>query len=100
MNEKYIKELAKIITVHGYRNSFIETIHAGKTLPKKYQGDEWSKISNEQMKQLNIEICNQIYTLLYMIEQGSLPAYFTYPGWTSDWYEPQLIESFFISDKL
>jgi len=87
MKEKQRKLLAKILTVHGFRNSFIEDIHS--------RGD----ISQTEMKKLNKQICNQIYTLLYLIENGGLSWYFANEGWTSDWDEPKLIKSWIISKQ-
>ena len=58
--EKLRRIIAKILTIHGYRNSPIEDIHAS------------GRISDAEMKHLNKTIHNQIYTLLTMIEDGSL----------------------------
>jgi hypothetical protein len=54
------KLTAYILTVHGYRNSPIEDIHAS------------GRISQEEMKHLNKTILDQIYTLLYLFEKDLL----------------------------
>lgn len=79
--EKIRRIIAKILTIHGYRNSPIEDIHA--------QG----RISDKEMKHLNKTIHNQIYTLLTMIEDESLfkNQYFTNEGWGSDWDDAELL---------
>lgn len=79
--QKTIKELAKILTIHGYRNSPIEDIHAS------------GRISEKEMKHLNKTIYNQIYTLLSMLNDGTLAKnnYLTSSSWGSNWDEPELL---------
>lgn len=73
-----LKMAAKMIAIHGYRNSPIEDIHAE------------GRISDAEMKHLNKTICNQIYTMLYLMRTTGLPSFFTAYG--SDWDEPELLE--------
>ena len=100
------KKLAKIMTLHCCRNTFIEDLHVG-TMPSSKIGDfsdvkvvtpygeipwaELSRISNEEMKALNKEIVNKIYTFLdQLISKGTVsmhPVYFNEP---IDWDEPEL----------
>ena len=76
--ERTLKFVAKMIAIHGYRNSPIEDIHAE------------GHISDEEMKHLNKTICNQIYTVLYLMETTGLPEFFTWYG--SGWDDPELIK--------
>jgi len=104
-DEKKFKELANIITTHCYRNNTsIEDLHAG-TSPSSKTGDysdvyvvspfgkipwnELSRISDDEMKTLNKEIHNNMYTMLYLIfiKGANLPWMFT-PS--TDWDEPEL----------
>ena len=89
--QKQLKKIAKVLAIHGYRNSPIEDLHAGKMLPEKYRKPEWSRITDAEMKEVNKAVCDQIYTLLYMIEsREGVPMYFASGG--SDWDEPKLIK--------
>lgn len=82
MDKETTKWIAKFLTVHGYRNSLIEDYHA--------QG----KLSDKDMKRLNKNILNQIYTLLYMLgSKDSIPPFMDPEHWTKDWDEPKLIKS-------
>jgi hypothetical protein len=71
--DETLRVIAKILTVHGYRNSGIEDIHAD------------GRINDKEMKELNKTIHNQIYTLLKMIDSGSINkrSYFFTGG--EDW---------------
>lgn len=111
MNNKIdnnLKTVSKIITIHGYRNSPIEKIHAG-IHPRSKKGDysdvkvvtpygeiAWnnvSKISDKEMKELNKTIHNQIYTLLTMLQEGTLSSFLA--NWGADWDEPELLEELY-----
>jgi len=75
--------MAKILTIHGYRNSPIEDIHAD------------GRISQKEMKNLNKTIHDQIYTILYLMFSGA-PGfwdswYFQSPSWGADWDKPKLL---------
>lgn len=87
------KFIAKMLTIHGYRNSPIEDLHAGIPLPEKYKHPKYSKITDAEMKHLNKTIFNQVYTILTMMENGSFfrQSYFT-AGWGHDWDEPELLD--------
>lgn len=114
---KVRKTIAKLLAVHGYRNSPIEDIHAG-SWPKNKKGQyasddevivttkdggeivswkECSRIHDSEMKHLNKTIHNQIYTLLTMLETsnpnlttGFTREYFFKMG--LDWDEPKLLK--------
>jgi hypothetical protein len=88
---KMRKIIAKIFTIHGYRNSPIEDLHAGIRLPKKYLDEKYSRITDEEMKHLNKTIYNQIYTLITMLEEGKLNSPF-WAAWGQDWDEPELLD--------
>lgn len=81
--------VAYILTVHGFRNSPIEDIHAS------------GRITNKEMKKLNQTVCNQIYTLLWLMEKGLLfnSEYFANESWWSEWDKPKLLKSWIKSLK-
>lgn len=100
------KKLAKIMTLHCCRNTFIEELHSGVT-PSSKTGDfsdvkvvtpygeiPWTKvsrISNEEMKRLNKEIVNKIYTFLdQLISKGTVPTHPIYFYEPKDWDEPEI----------
>jgi len=56
MDEKLLKQFAKMITLNCVRNTVIEDYHARGSL------------SQEEMKAFNIEVCSHIYTALYLSE--------------------------------
>ena len=81
-----LKSLAFKLTVHGFRNSPIEDIHAD------------GRISDEEMKNLNKTIVNQIYTLLYINlwqDKNNLPAHWYWNTGHENWDEPKLLEEWF-----
>tara|TARA_R110002020_G_scaffold337498_1_gene552961 strand:+ start:14 stop:280 length:267 start_codon:yes stop_codon:yes gene_type:complete len=64
MKEMTHFERAKEMTHHCVRNNTIlEDIHAGKSLPDEYM-EGYSRISQEEMKQLMQEIISNIETCL------------------------------------
>jgi len=102
--EATTKKLAKIITLHAFRNTFIEELHAG-THPGTNAGDysdvkvvtpygkiPWnnlSRISDEEMEKLNKEVVDKIYTFLYeIIVSDSFPNLHG----PTNWDEPKLDE--------
>ena len=107
------KLFAKLLTIHGYRNSPIEDIHAGNW-PKLPNGEyapvedvivttkmggtvvpwaECSRISDSEMKHLNKTIYNQIYTLLTLYMEGTLQKIPNFMSASSggNWDEPELL---------
>lgn len=77
------KLLAKILTIHGYRNSPIEDIHAS------------GRISDAEMKMLNKAIHSQIYTLITLMAEDPnfwKDEYYMRGGWGADWDEPEFLE--------
>lgn len=100
------KKLAKIMTLHCCRNTFIEDLHEG-TVPSSKTGDfsdvkvvtpygeiPWSglsRISDEEMKTLNKEIVNKIYTFLdQLISKGTVPMHPVFLNEPTDWDEPEI----------
>ncbi|MCK5591279.1 MAG: hypothetical protein KAI72_04920 [Candidatus Pacebacteria bacterium] len=100
------KKLAKIMSLHCCRNTFIEELHMG-TVPSSKKGDfsdvkvvtpygeipwtELSRISNEEMKTLNKEIVNKIYTFLdQLISKGTVPVHPVYFCEPKDWDDPEI----------
>lgn len=89
INDKNTRAIAKIITIHGYRNSPIEDLHAGIPLPKKYMNAKYSRISDTEMKYLNKKIHNQIYSIIYLLERGKMNNSY-WSAFDSDWDEAEL----------
>jgi hypothetical protein len=92
MEEVDFEILAKVITFNCVRNTFLEDLHAGITPSSKtgnysdvkvvtpYGEIEWnnlSRISDEEMKKMMIEIVNKIYTLLLNFDL--LSKFYRYP---------------------
>jgi hypothetical protein len=103
--EFLIKDMANIITTWAYRNSSIESLHSG-TFPTSKVGDfsdvkvvspfgeiPWnslSRISDEEMKKLNKEIHNRIYTFLHQIFIKNDPFSIGRLSVSSEWEEPTI----------
>lgn len=86
------KFLAKLMTVVCVRNTIIEDYHAD------------GKISQKEMKAFNKEVCNKIYTWLYLSHQPRMvykkfveTAAMFYPN---DWDEPELDKDLMFSLKV
>lgn len=58
---------ANAIVGYSFRNTFLEDLHAGKQLPRKYLKG-YSRISQAEMKRLMIEACEKVELLLLMKE--------------------------------
>jgi hypothetical protein len=91
------EKLAKLITLHCVRNTFLERLHAG-TFPSSQTGDysdvkvvspygdiAWNRlgrIDDDEMKKLVKEIVNKIFTFLLYFQQEPLPSSLVFPsGW-------------------
>jgi hypothetical protein len=59
------REEANAIVAYAIRNTFLEDLHAGKSLPEKYLRG-YSRISDAEMKKLMIEICDKMEILVRM----------------------------------
>lgn len=120
MNIKLTKEqeekyqlVAQILTIGGYRNSGIENIHRG-TWPKNKEGkyasneevivttkdggtiipwNECSKIHDSEMKKLNKEINNNIFSLLIKLENGGLHPFMLALMTDSSWDKAEIVEA-------
>jgi hypothetical protein len=108
MKHDEAKLIAILLAAHGYRNNtIIEDIHAGpwlKNAKGEYAADSevivttldggdkilWnvcSRITDEEMKQINKAVVDNIYSLLCLIEEfNALPAWFRPPH---DWDQPK-----------
>jgi hypothetical protein len=64
---------ANAIVYYTARDSLLEDIHSGKPLPKKYQKG-YSRISQNEMKQLMIEMCDKMEYLI-RLKQKSIENY-------------------------
>jgi hypothetical protein len=63
VHDMILKRLAKALSVAIYRNGKIEDIHAGN-----YEGAEKYKgIPDACMKEINIDVCNKMYTMLKLL---------------------------------
>lgn len=107
-NKKIVKQFAKAIVLHSFRNGLIEDIHAGKS-PVSITGDfsdvrvvtplgeiawtEVSRISQEEMKVMMKEAVDRVYTILLSMneqDQVFLSNMLRYAnGSTSHWDTPQ-----------
>ena len=80
-----LKNLAKDIAVHCFRNTHLENLHA------KLDG-----FTDSEMKVLMIEAVNNVYTYLYGLRWGftkEMENYIAmYRGSIKDWNEPELIK--------
>ena len=94
------QRLAKLITLNCARNTFIENLHEG-TFPGSKTGDysdvkvvtpygeipwsELARISDTEMKRLNQEIVNKIFTFLLHIDKEAPPVGPQYLWFPNDW---------------
>ena len=92
--------LTKLIVLNCVRNTFIEDLHSG-TFPSSKTGDysdvkivtpfgeiPWnnlSRISDDEMKKLNKEIVNKVFTFLLHIEKEAPPVGFAYLRFPNEW---------------
>jgi hypothetical protein len=91
-----IKNLAKDIVLHCFRNTYLEDLHAGKEC-----GGVGAGFSDADMKKLMIEAVDKTYTFLIgTIENRFSPMMSTgivmYRGSHVDWNEPKIIEEWLI----
>lgn len=54
----YVRDVAKLLAIHGFRNSIIEEYHAE------------GKLNDKEMMALNKDVHNRIYTLLLKLHRG------------------------------
>ncbi len=60
-----LRQEANAITCYAFRNGFLEDLHSGNDLPKKYQLQKYSKINDKEMKKLMKESSEKVADLLY-----------------------------------
>lgn len=104
--EEFIKQLSKGLVAYAFRNTHLENIHAGKKCLECSRDQEYSHISDEEMKKLMKQCVNKMYT--------ALKLYFENPedfqkllgfslNYTSNWDDPSLLEDeydFYTSDEV
>lgn len=112
MKKEIAKQLALGIALNCVRNTSIENIHAG-IVPKSTTPDgsdvfiktetnniPWnavSRITDEEMKTLMIEVVNKVYTVLINLDDPTfLEEFVLYAGRsTIGWNEPEYLENWF-----
>ncbi len=65
---------AKAIVALAFRNSPIEKVHAGKLCPTCAASDEYSRITDNEMKAIIKSAVNRMYTLL-LLKNGDPEEY-------------------------
>ncbi len=93
-----LKRLAKALSIAIYRNGKIEDIHAGD-----YDGPcDFKGIPDSCMKELNMDICNKMYTMLYLLTssdkedlQMARRDIFFSELYAIEWDDPKMDESLY-----
>lgn len=73
-SEEGLQELAKGLVVAAVRNGPIETVHAGKECPTCAASDEYSRITQDEMKAIMKHAVDRTYTALTAVRNES-PIY-------------------------
>ena len=115
MDKHKAKTLAKALAVSCVRNTFLETLHAGKAVESRL-GDysdvrvitpardipwkELSRISDEEMKALMKEVVNKLYTTLIRLDDEAFTSALLHWGarQTLHWDDPELVPGFVYPD--
>ena len=103
IHDMVLKRLAKALTVAVYRNGKIEDIHAGE-----YEGPcDFKGIPDSCMKEINIDVCNKMYTMLKMFLssdaqdlQKTIVCLLFSESCAADWNEPEIDEELYITEHL
>jgi hypothetical protein len=103
VHDMILRRLAKALSVAIYRNGKIEDIHAGN-----YDGAEKYKgIPDACMKEINIDVCNKMYTMLKLLLADDSDAFnMAYVDivfgemCAADWNDPVIDESLYNSKIL
>ena len=113
MDKKNARVLAKALAVWCVRNTFLETLHAGKTAESRL-GDysdvkvitptreipwtELSRISDDEMRTLMKEVVNKLYTALVNLDDEAFMAALLPYGarQTLRRDEPEIVRAFLI----
>jgi hypothetical protein len=87
-----LKQLAKDIVLHCFRQTYLEDLHAGEEC-----GGVGGGFSDDDMKTLMIEVVDKTYTFLVgTIENRFSPMMSAgiamYRGSHADWNEPQIVQ--------
>ena len=62
---------AKVIVALAFRNGPIEDLHAGRICPTCSADSNYSRISNDEMKEIMKQAVNKVYSLLWQREDDS-----------------------------
>jgi hypothetical protein len=62
---------AKVIVALAFRNGPIEDLHAGRICPTCSADSNYSRISNDEMKEIMKQAVNKVYSLLWQREHDS-----------------------------
>jgi hypothetical protein len=94
-----LKNLAKDIVLHCFRNTHLEDIHAGAEC-----GGVGAGFSDKEMKKLMIEAVDKTYTFLVgTIENRFSPMMSTgivmFRGSHADWDEPKIIKEWLVERR-
>jgi hypothetical protein len=110
-DEQTAQELAKCMVLRCFRNTALEKMHAGTT-PYSETGDysdvyvvtpagkiAWndvSKISDEKMKELLVEVVNKTYSFLINMHDETFmeKSLNTSLPFTNSWNKPERVEKF------
>lgn len=103
IHDMVLKRLAKALTVAVYRNGKIEDIHAGE-----YEGPcDFKGIPDSCMKEINIDVCNKMYTMLKMFLssdaqdlQKTIVCLLFSESCTADWNEPEIDKKIYNTEPL
>ena len=100
IRDMVLKQMAKALTITVFRNGLVEDIHSGV-----FSEEDGTKISQKYMKELNIDVCNRIYTMLSLLmsndSENNQKTYdiFKFGSiFSNNWDEP-LIEKSLVGDK-
>lgn len=57
--------MARQIALEAVRDTFLEDLHAGQELPKKYRDDKYSRITDDEMRKLMLEVEEKLRICLW-----------------------------------
>lgn len=88
---------AKALVALALRNGPVEDLHAGKTCPTCSSNNEYSQISDPEMKKLMKYAVDRVYSMLLLRERAP-DKYEALLKWadffTSSWDQPRLTKDF------
>ena len=91
--DEWLQTQAKAMVAYAFRNTFLEDIHAGKACPTCQGKQEYSHITNEDMRKLMKESVNKIYTDL-KLQWNNYDAFMNFINFNSTfaekWDKPEI----------